>query len=781
MLMQHYAHTIEGHPPEAWELLEDHLQLVAKYCQQFASSFQAGELGHILGLWHDIGKYSREFQDYLRRENGADAHLENVTEIRRVDHSTAGAQLADRQYRTHPFGRMLAYCIAGHHSGLADAFGESGTAGLEHRLKKQIFPFSDAPSHLLEKPALPQNMPISLGGKGTQLGFQLALFTRMLFSCLVDADYLATEAFVSPDTAEIRTVELQSMNSLQARLDTYLQKLSAGKAGVVAETRAEVLRACRDAATRSRGLYSLTVPTGGGKTLSSLAFGVSHAHTHRMDRVIYAIPFTSIIEQTAEIFRRVFEGTPEGTILEHHCNTDPDRESAATRLITQNWNAPIIVTTNVQLFESLFAARTSRCRKLHNICNSVIILDEVQAIPVDLLQPVLATIQELVRNYGCTVMLCTATQPAFQRCDQFPIGLAGVSEIMPDVPRLFQRLKRVRIQFTGSQTDQQITAELLKHDQFLCIVNTRAHAAKLFSMLATSATAQSENPSEAHPQNTDSAQFPARDSASAAGLFHLSTLMCGSHRQNVLEQIRERLNARQTCRVISTQLIEAGVDVDFPVVFRAVTGIDSIAQAAGRCNREGRFTAGNVVVFNPESVKLQGYLRATADSALELIADLPQDDLDLLNHDTVRRYFNLHFWRHKHRWDAKNIMNCFPAPNSGALPPLDFLSASQRFSWIEDNAKTVFVPYNDEARSLIDHLRQIRFCPANTPLLRKLILRLQRYSVSLFAPIYNAMCGTDIELLESGYAVLINETCYHADMGICADRSGYHEPESLVI
>lgn len=768
---QFYAHTVQGESPKSWEPLADHLALVAKYCEEFAAGFGAGQFGRTLGLWHDLGKYSKEFQAYLRRENGYEAHLEEY--VGRVDHSTFGAQLADRLFGKHPYGKILAYCIAGHHAGLADAVSESGESGLDRRLKKKIPAIHDAPPDLLMKPDLPSVPPIAfVSDASDRISFQLAFLTRMLFSCLVDADYLATEAFISPTTAVERKVDLPSLAVLREKLDQHLQQLSDGKNGTVAEARSEVLNACRDASSQSRGLYSLTVPTGGGKTLSSLAFGLAHAEMHGMERVIYAIPFTSIVEQTANVFRGVFTDVSDETILEHHCNTDPE-PTLTTRLVTQNWDAPIVVTTNVQLFESLFAARTSSCRKLHNVCNSVIILDEVQSVPVDLLQPTLATIRELAENYGCTILLCTATQPAFGRSADFRIGLEHVTEIVPDPPHLFNRLKRVRIVHLGPQSDDDITERFGGHGQFLCIVNTRAHAANLFARLRAAHLPRT---------NCETLQDQSRiDIHSAAGAthFHLSTYMCGQHRKIALDTIRQRLREGLPCQVISTQLIEAGVDVDFPVVYRSMTGIDSIAQAAGRCNREGNLNSGQVFLFEPTAVTLRGYLKATADSASELIAGLDRDDMELLSQDIVRSYFGLHFWRHKDRWDAQQVMSCFPAPYQTIH--FNFRTASERFRWIDDTSETVFVPFDLIARKLIKQLRKLQNDGSRIAKLRDVLRQLQRYSVSLFPNIFHAMVNTDIEVLDSGHAVLINESCYDAQLGFRPDQQGIHEPHTLIV
>jgi CRISPR-associated endonuclease/helicase Cas3 len=760
--MKYFAHSLEGKGVSDWEPLEDHLQAVEDRAASFAEVIGASEWGRLLGRWHDLGKYSKEFQAYLLRENGFEAHLEQFEG--RVDHATAGAQHSVNVFGPkHPIGLLLAYCIAGHHAGLADATSQSGTSGLQQRLKKKIPDFSAAPSALLVKPEL---SPPSLYGKhgcAMRFSFQMSLFTRMLFSCLVDADFLATEAFMSPDRTEVRPIDLPSMATLRDLLDNHLEVLATGKSGQVASARQEVLSACRSTAREKRGLYSLTVPTGGGKTLSSLAFALEHAKTHGMARVIYAIPFTSIIDQTADVFRRIFSECPDGTIVEHHSNLDPDRETPRSRLAAENWDVPLIVTTNVQLFESLFAAKTSRCRKLHNICNSVIVLDEVQTIPVTLLEPTLAAIRELTIDFGCTVVLCTATQPAFLKSDEFSIGLENVREITPDPTRLYKSLKRVTIQNRGTLSDEALVQQLSEHSQFLCIVNTRPHAARIFSRLT-----RLEEEASLSSSTSSSSRYKENQ------LFHLSTFMCSQHRADVLTRIRQRLTDKLPCQVISTQLIEAGVDVDFPVVFRSTSGIDSIAQAAGRCNREGRRDTGNVIVFDPTNVQLRGYLKSVADSGAELIAELNPDDMDLLGQETVRRYFQIHFWKHKEQWDEKKVMECFPPPSPTTPVFYNFKTAACRFQWIEDKTETVFVPYEKHGQKLIERLR--REGPS-----RDLLRRLQRYSVGVYDRVFNAMIGTDIERLDSGYAILINESCYDPDLGFRSDQSGFHDPESLIV
>jgi len=749
-----FAHSLPDRPVEDWERLEDHLAAVAARTAQFAARFQARDWGHLAGLWHDTGKYSAAFQAYLHKENGFEAHLEQYKG--RVDHSTAGAQHAVAVVK--PWGRLLAYVIAGHHAGLADASGSASS--LDERLDKNIEPYTAAPPEVLDadEPLNPPPLAIDQGdetrgdetrGDETRGAFQVALFTRMLFSCLVDADYLATEAFMDAGKSADRPTNDVSLQSILDLLDSYLGNLSANSEPTdVNKRRSEVLAACREASELSPGLFSLTVPTGGGKTLASLAFALRHAVTHGLSRVIYAIPFTSIIDQTAGVFREVLGELGEEVVLEHHSNVDPDaqHETKRSRLAAENWHAPLVVTTNVQLFESLFAARTSQCRKLHNLVASVIILDEAQTLPVELLKPCLAVLRELVTDYRCSIVLCTATQPALTRRDGFSIGLENVREIVPKPQRLYDQMKRVRVRHLGATSDSELVEQLGELSSFLCIVNTRAHASTLYRSL----------------------REPADD---GDGLFHLSTLMCGEHRGQVITEIRERLKDKRPCRVVSTQLIEAGVDVDFPVVFRAMTGLDSIAQAAGRCNREGRRPSGNVFVFEPTDVKLRGYLAQVASTAREVMPDFD----DLLDPAAIERYFELHYWSQGsvHGWDKLNVMGCFPKPLQEFA--FDFRTAAERFRMIEDVSRSIFVPCGEAGSGLINQLYD------DGPS-RKLLRRLQRFTVNVFEYMYAELIHAgDVDIsLDGGYAVLTNPDAYDQMLGLRVDRPGFMEPGTLI-
>ncbi len=436
----------------------------------------------------------------------------------------------------------------------------------------------------------------------------------MLFSALADADFLDTERHFNPEKSEERGGTV-SLGELWCRFEQAQSVLTAKQSDRVNRVRHEAYQACLQAADLGPGFFRLTVPTGGGKTRSSLAFALRHALCHHLDRVIVGIPYTSIIEQTAEVYRDILG---DGAVLEHHsagAEDDPEnptREEVRQRLASENWDAPVVVTTTVQLFESLFANRTTRCRKLHNIARSVLILDEVQTLPTHLLEPTLDALRQLVAHYGVSVVLCTATQPAL---DESPYlkGLPDVREIVPNPAQLFSELKRVRYEWeSGGRkvTWKEVAAEMRKEAQALAVVNTKADALALL------------------------------DALEDRKALHLSTLMCGAHRREALGQIRSRLQAGAPCRVVSTQVVEAGVDLDFPMVLRALGPLDRIVQAAGRCNREGKLPGlGRVVVFEPEQGKLPAgaYRTGTALAAMQLLT--PSFDFDDPN--AYQAYFRL--------------------------------------------------------------------------------------------------------------------------------------------
>lgn len=726
--MTSFAHSLPGRPEVEWEPLERHLEEVAALASAFAEPFGVSDWARLAGLWHDLGKYSTAFQNYLRGSAGPDVHLAERTG--KTDHSTAGAQHAAQ--RIEILGSLLAYVIAGHHSGLLDAVAEG--ACLDSRLKKPIDPIPAAPREILDAPlpGVPRAVTEALSTKERD-PFPIAFFTRFLFSCLVDADFLATERFLAPARARERPVWPDDViGRMELLLQAFLDGFGPAQTDIDLE-RARVQEACLAAAQSAPGFFSLTVPTGGGKTLSSLVFALRHILLHPyLRRVIYVAPFTTIIEQNAEVFRQVFEpliraGFPEA-VLEHHSNLDAGRETVHSRLSTENWDAPLVVTTAVQFYESLFANRTSRCRKLHRIARSVVILDEAQSLPVDMLAPCLRALRELVERYGATVVLCTATQPAIHRRSEFPIGIEGTREIVPDPKALYASLRRVEVENLGPLADGTLAERLLGERQVLCIVNTRAHAAALAGLLA-------EN----------------------EGHFHLSALMCPAHRSVVLARIRERLAAGASCRVVSTQLVEAGVDIDFPVVFRAMAGIDSVAQAAGRCNRNGRLAGlGRTYLFESEHPGAERFLADTAECARQTLASHP----DPLALDAVEQYFRLYYWSQRPRWDDKGILGLFRLNRQDPRLPFlfDFESAAKRFRLIEDGQRPILIPWEVRGQRLCERLAEPG-SEANWRLLREL----QRYAVQVPGRLWAEHRDRAFTMVHDRFAVLVRDPALYSD------------------
>lgn len=715
-----------------------HLNKVAWWCAKFAAQMfppgpdrdAASQWGYLAGLWHDLGKFAPEWQTYLKSKS--DIHSDEV--LGKVDHSTAGAQHA---VKAHPaLGHLFAYAIAGHHSGLLD--GKSNHACQAKRLEKTDLPeYQNAPVEITEQP-VPQ-LPVSI----PRDAYSVSLFTRMIFSCLVDADFLATEAFMNPSQAKTRNrtpdeVLVEISKLIDAKIDSFGRP---SPEETVNYQRTTVVENCRTAASQAPGIFSLTVPTGGGKTLSSLSFALRHAIAHGQQRVIYVVPFTSIIEQNAEVIREIIAPlqteifTP---LIEHHSSLSPDKESSQSRLASENWDAPIVITTAVQFYESLFAAKTSRCRKLHNIANSVVILDEAQTLPVNFLAPCLRVLQELADRYHTTSVLCTATQPAVGFDEvEFSIGLKNCREIIADTASLFAALKRVDLEFLGDLPDSTVIQRLASHPQALCIVNRRKHAQQLFQQLG-----QRE------------------------GNFHLSALMCPEHRSLILAEVRERLRLGLPTRVISTQLIEAGVDVDFPIVYRALAGLDSIAQAAGRCNRNGKLPSpGLTYIFKPEDQKAETYFRETAQVAHQLIDLHP----DLLGEEAIRHYFDLYYYQQSKRWDAKDILSTdrFRIDGGDKTFPFSFQysSVASDFRLIEDWQVPVIIPFDDKARSLIAELRNPSF-----PLNRKLLRGLQRYTVQISPRLRDPNIRSFEALRDGQFHTLIStDLNYSKDFGLIFD------------
>ena len=731
--MDLYAHSRPESEEASWQPLSQHLENVALLARQFAKPFCAGTWAFATGWGHDRGKATLEYQRRLRGDP------------RMADHSTAGAQWAANTFG--PAGRLIAACIAGHHSGLLDGSSPDDSCLLK-RLKKEVPPLQgDNSTHRILEP--PGRFPFTQ--EGHRIAFQASFFTRMLFSCLVDADFLDTERFLDPDKAAWRE-GFPPLAALEKRFwGNCHSRLSKSEPTEINKRRKSILGACLAGAEKAPGLFSLTVPTGGGKTLSSLAFAIKHAAIHSLDRIVYVVPYTSIIEQNAAVFRD-FLG--EDAILEHHSAIDPDRSKRGgseadeavrcLELATENWNAPLVVTTAVQFFESLFASRTSRCRKLHNIARSVVILDEAQMLPVPFLIPCIEAVRELAINYGTTVVLCTATQPALGRNAEFDRGLEEVREIVEDPSALYEEFRRVEIEKAGKLSFDGVGARLREFRQVLCVVNTRREAFELFERIKGS-----------------------------EGACHLSALMCAEHRAEKLAQVKSRLKAGEPCRLVSTRLIEAGVDIDFPVVFRAIAGLDSIAQAAGRCNREGKLPGpGKLIVYTPEEGLPPGPFRPPAECADEIM----RKHADPLSLAAVEEYFRLLYWRAGDRLDSRGIMKDLGEEAGQLLFP--FRSIAEKFQFIPEDGEAVLIPWNDRARSIIGQLRRTNFAG---PLLR----RSQRFSVRVPWRILQELEASGaVERLQGLFPVLTEEgrrERYRDDIGFHGGGSDPMDPESWIV
>ncbi len=745
-----YAHTRAYHPPADWETLAAHLDKVASSTSRFAQAFGAQLWGEVLGRCHDLGKLSSDFQLYLHNSGAAssDAGAENEELGKRVDHSTFGARFVEQSVGK-VFGQLLGFCIAGHHTGLPDESSSDHAtqrSTLRHKLDptKYSIPAVSAPDIVLPTLTLPIKPSAA---RRVEVPFQLAFFTRMLFSCLIDADRTRTEEFCDPELASERSglggeLGRPLLSALKDQLNASLrEKLKHAETTEVNRQRAIVLEHCHDAALLAPGFFSLNVPTGGGKTLSSLAFALKHAAKHKLQRVVVAIPFTSIIEQTADVYRATLGPLAAAALVEHHTNLQPTRDTRSNQLGTENWDAPLIVTTNVQLLESLFAYRTTPCRKLHNLARSVIVLDEAQTIPVELLRPALAALRELVLNYGCSIVLCTATQPALERRADFEIGIEAVRHIIPDAVPLFHALRRVEVRTLGKLPDGELALQLAKEKAALCIVNTRPHASRLYDQVA--------------------------ELSAPGDCFHLSTWMCGAHRRTVLKMIRERLNETVPCRVVSTRLVEAGVDLDFPVVYRAEAGFDSIAQAAGRCNREGLLPLGVTYVFEGEEEPPQGLLRAAAQVRKELFSRFP----DPLAPEAIEEYFRLFYWSQKSNWDKHKVMEKMTFDDARGRAHLQFREVANAFQMIRDDQLPILVPYDPRAIDLSDRLMAGRLSFVQQR-------ELQPYLVSVRREALRHMNDRGFVMEhESGVWLLLNRSVYSDKKGL--DPASSRLDESL--
>ncbi|WP_406034453.1 CRISPR-associated endonuclease Cas3'', partial [Treponema saccharophilum] len=750
------------------QTLSEHLKNVAERSAFFAESFCNADWAYFAGMLHDLGKADSDWQKYIRGEKSTS-----------VNHSEAGAQFAYSKMDSRDFfSKVIPYLIAGHHAGLPDWHEGSGNS-LKSILEKSDISYLEkllSNSKLKEnvESFFPKSMPFGKNDlkkdNPQKLLEHFHLWIRMLYSCLVDADFLDTEQFMQPEQSELRGI-YASLEELKRRFDVFMaEKTKSARPSKINEIRSSILESCREKGKLEPGFFSLNVPTGGGKTLSSMAFALEHALAHQKKRIIMAIPYTSIIEQTAKVYKYGTDNDDEieefkksgkclfgeENVLEHHCNFDFDKDDengilVKQKLATENWDAPIIVTTNVQLFESLFNAHSSSCRKLHNLVDSVIILDEAQMLPPEYLKSILSVLRGLVKCFGVTVVFCTATQPALEgkigsdvaSFDGVPAD--SITPIIDNPATLAEQLKRVEINTEYAKekmTDWQTVADkLCEFEQVLCIVQTRKDCRELHRLMP-------------------------------AGTIHLSALMCAEERSDVIAEIKERLRDGKTCRVISTQLVECGVDIDFPVVFRAIAGLDSVAQSAGRCNREGKIECGTVYLFNPPANVPSGLLRKGAEVTKELL-ELHDYTLSLTP-DLYKEYFTKYYksLNDFDKCEFENLMQAYKANvRKNRDGCLQFRTLSDNYHLI-DNAyqATVYVRYcsSRTGKDNINLLTALEVCEIDKSLFRKL----NRYSVNLPLKEIKELVkeGRVLEPIDGVFMQSLDDAnLYQAGLGLVAD------------
>ena len=651
---------IAGHiQDERVQSLTDHLDGTMRLAEGFGAGMGLGAEAGLLGKIHDEGKDTAAFQDYIHGRKH-----------RRVDHSTAGAKSFLENGHIGWLQLIGGFCVAGHHAGIPDLGSKvdcAGTSTLNGRMKKCIPSIRHPQRYLIDSTCLDVDHLNTFIKNRNAL--DVMILTRMLFSCLVDADFLDTEAFMN--NQPVRKNEFSSLKEIAAMFwsrleeDGYFRPKNAlnGK-------RCEILRTCMQKGEGKQGLYSLTVPKGGGKTVSSLAFAMKQAMKWHKERIIYVIPYLSIIEQTADVFRALLGNH---AVLESHSQVDYDslpeegseeagRVAERMKLAAENWDAPVVITTNEQFFESLYANKTSKCRKLHNIANSVIILDEAQMMPVDFLKPCLHALEQMVHYYGCTVVLCSATQPELGRYLHLQ---KDPTEIMENVGELFQFFKRVTFDIDGETDYAEIAKKLDEYEQVLSIASTKKEAEKIFELLDGEA-------------------------------MYLSTNLCPAHRREIIREIKTRLRDGKSCRVVSTSIISVGVDIDFPVVYLQYTGLDSLIQGAGRCNREGRqsLQKSRAHIFWTKESKKSPFMRKEKQ-----VTDMVRKKYsaeEMTEPSAIRTYFE--------NWYQSNEGNLDYREIEKLAQSLSFAEIGKRFHLIQDSTKSVFIPFDEKARNIKEQL-----------------------------------------------------------------------------
>jgi len=711
--------------------LIDHLIGTAKKASLYASYFRKSDTAFICGLLHDIGKYSEEFQDRINNDG------------KLCDHSTAGTKVLKSLNPV--MGNLLGYVITGHHSGLLNGGGWGAVCddgSFQGRLKKEVPDFCTYKKEISTDmypslPSIARQLADTRSLEESDQGYSFSFLIRMIFSCLTDADFLDTEEFMNKEKIT-RGVECD-FTKLEDKIIQHVSNFDTVRD--INKKRREIFDQCLRKAEKAPGIYKLSVPTGGGKTIASMAFSLRHIrYNPELRRIIYVIPFTSIIEQNAKVFSNILG---EKYVLEHHSNYDFDQNDEQKynikKLSAENWDIPIVVTTNVQFFESIYGNKPSKLRKLHNITNSIIILDEVQMLPTEYIIPCAKALEELVHNYNCSVILCSATQPELER---FMSKKIKTEEICSNVSELYDFFNKTRVKFIGQITSDELVRKLNDIDQCLLIVNTKKQARKLYEKLIKT--------------------------YGKKGIFHLSTYMCPVHRNKIIGEIKERLKDEEKCIVVSTSLIEAGVDVDFPVVYRAMCGLDSIVQAAGRCNRERRYELAYLYVFDfiDEEFKVNksspygNYLRQR-QSITEIVAGKYED---VTRPEAIKEYFDMLYSNASvSELDKKHIVKKLNEGFDRNYPlefNFDFEDIAHDFKLIEDNVYSVIVKYNDDAKKTINELEYGYYT-------RDKLRSLQKYMVNLTIHEYNILKEINaVKELGEKIGVLISIEDYSDEIGI---------------
>lgn len=792
------------------QTLEQHLLGVASMTCIYAKKLNLEDQGELIGLLHDLGKYGQAFQSYIKSAVGLlnqdeDEEFVDAAGLKgKIDHSTAGAQLIWQELSKQGqlgqiVGQILSLCIASHHSGLIDCLSsDTNSLGedvfgrrmnkvterthLQEALTKADDLILSRAKALTSKQGMLPAMQAALAkivrfapikdDKSTVAQQQFGLLVRFLFSCLIDADRVDSADFENPKAVKLRAHgQYTEWSILSDRMEKHLAGLKPSKK--IDHLRCDISNHCQNAASRDKGIYTLTVPTGGGKTLASLRFALHHAKTHKMDRVIYVIPFTSIIDQNAEVVRNILEpkGTePSSVVLEHHSNLTPEQQSWRGKILAENWDAPVIYTTSVQLLEALFGAGTRGARRMHQLANTVLIFDEIQTLPVNCVHLFNNAINFLVEQCGSTVVMCTATQPLLDQVnvEKGALRIPAGNELMPDVKKLFDELKRVEVKYKrqpGGWSNNEIAALALEETRragsCLVIVNTKNAAQTLYHLCKE----QEDLP-----------------------LYHLSTSMCPTHRKAILAEIRVRLEKRLPVLCFSTQLIEAGVDVDFGAVIRFTAGLDSIAQAAGRCNRNGLHDIGIVHVVNPkdENLEMLPDIRIGRDKAERVLdeyeIDPPQFGNDRIGLEAMKRYYTYYFFDRQSEMDyplaEKNIghddtlLNLLSTNSlavhehnkTGKAPNIylrqSFMSAAKAFKAIDAPTRGVIVQYGKEGQAIVAKL-----CAAYLPDKEfDMLRRAQQFTVNVFPNVLDRLTKAGaVQEIQEGTGILYLDYRYYSD------------------